>query len=103
MRARIYKPARTATSSGTAKTKDWVLEFVPSAPREIDPLTGWTGSRDTQAQVKLHFASQEEAEDYAREEGIDYVILRPQSRRPNIRPGGYGDNFATNRRGTWTH
>ncbi|MEM7489980.1 MAG: NADH dehydrogenase ubiquinone Fe-S protein 4, partial [Pseudomonadota bacterium] len=49
MRARIYKPAKTAMSSGTAKTHDWVLEFVPETPREIDPLTGWTGSRDTQA------------------------------------------------------
>ncbi|NBX43332.1 MAG: ETC complex I subunit, partial [Rhodobacteraceae bacterium] len=29
MVARIYKPARTAMSSGSAKTKDWVLEFAP--------------------------------------------------------------------------
>ncbi|MGE3988974.1 NADH dehydrogenase ubiquinone Fe-S protein 4, partial [Pseudorhodoplanes sp.] len=25
MTARIYKPARTAMQSGTAKTRDWVL------------------------------------------------------------------------------
>ena len=103
MRARIYKPARTAMSSGSAKTRDWVLEFVSEAPQEIDPLTGWTGSRDTQAQVKLHFASQEEAEDYARDEGIDAVVLRPQARKQNLRAGGYGENFATDRRGSWTH
>ena len=103
MRARIYRPARTAMSSGNAKTHDWVLEFVPETPREIDPLTGWTGSRDTQAQVKLHFESQEEAEDYARDSGIEYVLLRPQSRKANLRPGGYGENFATDRRGSWTH
>ncbi|PWJ17528.1 ETC complex I subunit [Jannaschia seohaensis] len=103
MRARIYKPAKTAMSSGTAKTRDWVLEFVPETPREVDPLTGWTGSRDTQSQVKLRFESQREAEDYAREERIDYIVLRPQKRRANVRPGGYGDNFATNRRGAWTH
>ena len=103
MRARIYKPAKTAMSSGTAKTRDWVLEFVAETPREIDPLTGWTGSRDTQAQVKLRFASQAEAEGYARDEGIEYVVLRPQGRRANLRAGGYGENFATNRRGAWTH
>lgn len=103
MRARLYKPARTATSSGNARTRDWVLEFVPEAPRWIDPLTGWTGSRDTQAQVKLHFDSQEEAERYAKDRGIDYVILRPQGRKANLRPGGYGENFASNRRGSWTH
>ncbi|WP_299816904.1 ETC complex I subunit [uncultured Jannaschia sp.] len=103
MRARIYKPARTAMSSGTAKTRDWVLDFVPETPREIDPLTGWTGSRDTQAQVRLMFESQKEAEDYARDNGIDYIVLRPQNRKANLRAGGYGENFATNRRGSWTH
>jgi hypothetical protein len=103
MRARIYKPARTATSSGTARTKEWVLEFAPSERREIDPLTGWTGSGDTQAQVRLRFDTREEAEGYARDHGVDYVVLRSQARRTNIRPGGYGENFATNRRGAWTH
>lgn len=103
MRARIYKPARNAMQSGTAKTHDWVLEFAPAAPRDLDPLMGWTGSVDTQAQVKLRFESQEAAEDYAREQGIDYVVLPPQGRRPNVRPRGYGENFATDRRGAWTH
>lgn len=103
MRARIYKPAKTAMSSGTAKTHEWVLEFVNETPREIDPLTGWTGSKDMQAQVKLRFESQKEAEAYARDRGIEAVVLRSQGRKANIRPGGYGDNFATNRRGSWTH
>jgi hypothetical protein len=103
MRARIYKPARSTTQSGTANSKDWVLEFVPETPREIDPLTGWTSSRDTQAQVRLRFHDRAAAEEYARAHGIDVVVLRPQGRRANIRPGGYGENFATDRRGTWTH
>ncbi len=103
MRARIYKPSKTAMSSGTAKTRDWVLEFVPETPRELDPLTGWTGSRDTQAQVQIRFDSQAEAEDYAQDHAIEYVVLRPQGRKPNLRAGGYGENFATNRRGAWTH
>lgn len=103
MRARIFKPAKTAMSSGTAKTRDWVLEFVPETAREIDPLTGWTGSRDTQSQVRLTFESQKDAEDYARDRGIEAVVLRPQGRKANLRAGGYGENFATNRRGVWTH
>ena len=52
MRARIYQPARTAMQSGTAKTHQWVLEFAPAEAREVDPLMGWTGSGDTQAQVR---------------------------------------------------
>ena len=103
MRARIYKPARTAMSSGTAKTKDWVLEFAPSSAREVDPLMGWTSSSDTQSQVKMKFSSKEAAVEYAKEHGIDAVVTEPKTRKPNIRAGGYGENFATNRRGPWTH
>jgi NADH dehydrogenase len=103
MRARIYKPAKTAMSSGTAKTKSWVLDFVKESAREIDPLMGWTSSDDTQTQVRLTFDSKEAAQAYAKENGIDAVVTEPKSRKANIRPGGYGENFATNRRGAWTH
>ncbi|MCW9042005.1 MAG: ETC complex I subunit [Pseudopelagicola sp.] len=103
MIARIYKPARNAMTSGTAKTHDWILEYGPSEAREIDPLMGWTGSGDMQTQVKMRFSTKEAALDYAREHGIDAQVSEPHKRKPNIRPGGYGDNFATNRRGPWTH
>ena len=103
MRARIYRPAKTAMSSGTAKTHQWVLEFAPASAREIDPLMGWTSSDDTQAQVKLRFDSKEAALDYAADRGIEAVVVEPKTRKPNLRPMGYGENFATNRRGPWTH
>ena len=103
MTARIYRPARNAMQSGTAKTRDWVLEHAPASSREVDPLMGWTSSTDTQAQVRLRFPSKEAALDYAKEHGIDAVVTEPQSRKPNIRQRGYGENFATDRRGVWTH
>ena len=103
MRARIYQPARTAMQSGTAKTRIWYLEFPPASPREIDPLMGWTSSGDTQSQVRMRFETREAAEDYARENGIDYTLAEPNRRKPNIRPRGYGENFATDRRAPWTH
>ncbi|MFK7754006.1 MAG: ETC complex I subunit [Sedimentitalea sp.] len=103
MRARIYKPARTAMSSGTAKTRDWVLEFAQASGREVDPLMGWTSSNDTQSQVRLSFASKEAAQDYAHANAIEAQVIEPKTRKPNVRPGGYGENFATNRRGAWTH
>jgi NADH dehydrogenase len=103
MRARIYQPARNAMQSGAAKTKAWVLEFAPSEAREIDPLMGWTGSGDTHTQVRLTFDSREAAEAYARDNGLEAVVAEPHKRRQNIRPGGYGDNFATARRTVWTH
>lgn len=103
MRARIYQPAKTAMQSGTAKTKNWVLEFVNDTGREVDPLMGWTSSADTQAQVKLSFDSKEAALDYAEDNGIVATVTDPKTRKPVIRQGGYGENFATARRGVWTH
>ncbi|GAA5076806.1 ETC complex I subunit [Roseibacterium beibuensis] len=103
MRARIYQPAKSAMSSGTAKTHHWVLEFTPQSPRQIDPLMGWTSSSDMDSQVRLRFDSLEAAKDYAEEHEIDAVVVQPKKRKPNIRPRGYGENFATDRRGAWTH
>ena len=103
MRARIYKPAKTAMSSGNAKTNQWVLEYCQDSAREIDPLMGWTSSGDTQSQVKLRFDSKEAALSYAKEMGIEADVTEPQSRKQNIRTRGYGENFATDRRAPWTH
>lgn len=103
MRARIYKPARNAMTSGQARTKQWVLDFAQDEARDIDPLMGWTSSSDTQSQVRIRFATKEAAVEYAKEKGIDAVVMEPHKRKANIRPGGYGDNFATNRRQVWTH
>lgn len=103
MRARIYQPARTAMSSGSAKTHDWVLEFAPASPRDVDPLMGWTSSSDTQSQVRLSFETREAAVEYAEENGIEALVFEPKKRKPNIRPRGYAENFVPERRTTWTH
>ena len=103
MPARIYRPAKTAMQSGTAKTREWVLEHTADTSREVDPLMGWTSSADTQAQVRLNFPSKEAALDYAKEHGIEATVMDPQGRKPNIRQRGYAENFATDRRGAWTH
>lgn len=103
MRVRIYQPARNAMQSGTARTRQWVLEFPHSDGREIDPLMGWTSSDDTQSQVRLRFATRAEAESYAKERQLDYVVSEPKKRAQNIRPRGYGENFANDRIAPWTH
>ena len=103
MSARIYKPARNAMQSGNAKTRNWILEFAPASSREVDPLMGWTSSSDTQAQVRIRFDSCEAAMEYAKAHGIDAIVAVPKTRKLNIRARGYGENFATDRRGPWTH
>lgn len=103
MRARIFQPARNAMTSGMAKSRHWVLEFAPASAREVDPLMGWTSSSDTQSQVRLNFDTKEEALHYAEAHGIEADLCEPHKRKPNLRARGYGENFATDRRGPWTH
>ena len=99
--ARIYKPAKTAMQSGTAKTKEWVLDFEPEAAREVEPLMGWTSSADMRQQVRLRFDNAEEAVAYCERHGIPYQLFgeKPATRRIM----SYSDNFAFKRREGWTH
>jgi hypothetical protein len=101
MVARIYKPAKTAMQSGPARTKDWVLEHEIEAPREIDPLMGWTSSRDMKQQLRLSFDSKDEAVAYAERNGIPYRVMEPKPRKA-VRKS-YSDNFRFGRIGSWTH
>ena len=101
MSARIYKPSKTAMQSGTAKTHDWVVDFDPEEPRQVEPLMGWTSSSDMRQQLKLSFATKEEAVAYCEREGIPYRIL--PDKEPVRRTMSYSDNFAFTRRGSWTH
>ena len=100
MQVRIFKPAKTAMQSGAGNTKEWVIEAEPSR-KEIDPLMGWTSSRDTMNQVVLRFDTKEEAIAYAQREGYAYVVEEPKPRRLQTRP--YADNFRYDRVGRWTH
>ena len=101
MTARIYRPAKTAMQSGQARTKEWVLEYEGQAPREVDPLMGWTSSTDTQSQIKLEFDTKEEAIAYAQRNGILFRLMEPNPREP-IRKS-YADNFKFGRLQPWTH
>jgi ETC complex I subunit-like protein len=101
MVARIYRPAQTAMQSGPARSKEWLLEYEPEVAREIDPLMGWTSSRDMKAQIQLSFDTKDEAVAYAERNGIPFRIIEPTPRRP-VRKS-YADNFRFGRKGAWTH
>ncbi|MDR6819014.1 hypothetical protein J2X76_004196 [Neorhizobium sp. 2083] len=101
MAAKIYRPAKTAMQSGKAKTHLWVLEFDQEQPRRIDPILGYTSSGDMKQQLRLTFESQEQAEAYAKREGIEYRVIQPKD--PNRQIVSYTDNFRFNRTQPWTH
>ena len=72
--ARIFRPTRTATQQGGALTHEWVLEFAPSQRRLADPLMGCVSSGDTRSQIRLRFQTREEAESYAKQNGIAFEV-----------------------------
>ena len=101
MRARIYRPTKTAMQSGKARTHNWVLEFEPEAPVSQDPLMGWSGSADMRSQVELEFDTAEDAVAYARKHGLAYQVFEPS---PSVaKPKSYSDNFRYDRKIPWSH
>jgi hypothetical protein len=101
MTARIYRPARNAMQSGKGKSKQWVLVHEPAMPRSIDPLMGYTSSSDMNQQVKLSFETLDEAEAYAKRNGIPYSVQ--PAHEPTPKRVSYPDNFRSDRKTPWTH
>ncbi|MEL6289086.1 MAG: ETC complex I subunit [Pseudomonadota bacterium] len=101
MPVRIYRPSKTAMQSGTARTEVWLLEHERETPRSRDPLMGYTSSSETLTQVRMEFASKDEAIAYARRNGLAYVVDEPQTKKR--KPKSYADNFKYGRRQSWTH
>ncbi len=89
--ARIYKPSRTAMQSAIGKTKQWVLEFCTHDIKTPDPLMGWSQGSDTDNQIRLRFDTAEDAEDYAKAQGLSYLIQPAHAHK--IRPRNYSENF----------
>jgi hypothetical protein len=101
MQVRIFQPPKAAMQSGRASTKRWVLEFEPESARQVEPLMGWTSSRDMNSQLRLWFDSEQEALAYAHKHG--YMCLVEEPTVAPVRKKAYADNFRYDRRGRWTH
>ena len=90
----IYKPARSAMTSGKARTRDWKLRFEPRSRPLIEPLMGWTGCDDTLSQIELTFPSAAAAVAYARRQGLRYLLQGADD--PDTRPGSNAKAANTN-------
>lgn len=102
MLAKIYRPAKNAMQSGKARTKLWCLEFEQGAHAlSVEPLMGWTSSADPTGQVRLFFATKEEAVAFAQAHNIPHQVTEPPEAKRIIK--AYGDNFAYRRREPWSH
>ena len=101
MLAKIFRPAKSAMQSGQSASRDWVLEWEGDRAGPQDALMGWTGAGDTRGQIRLSFATREEAIAYARAHGIAHQVAEPQEK--NRIPRAYSDNFSFARREPWSH
>ncbi len=90
--AKIFKPAKTAMQSGKARTRKWRLEYAPPAPMTPDALMGWNTMPDTIAQIRLEFATKEEAVAYAKAKNVAFEVLEPK--KPVVPPKAYAENFS---------
>ena len=91
MKAKIYKPSKTAMQSGRSKFNKWVLKFNNNRNQKKDSLMGWNGGSNTISQVELKFATKEDAINYAKRNDIEYVVLESSERK--VITKSYADNF----------
>ena len=89
--ARIFQRSKNAMQSGKARADEWVLQFESHRPHLPDPLTGWSGGADTQAQVTIGFPTLEAAKAYADKYEIAYHLVPPAERKLKLQ--SYADNF----------
>tara|TARA_A100001037_G_scaffold298899_1_gene323482 strand:+ start:19842 stop:20147 length:306 start_codon:yes stop_codon:yes gene_type:complete len=101
MKAKIYKPAKTSMQSGLGKTRKWVFEYQKQKDFIREPLMGWTGSQDTNEQVKLLFDDVDQAINYAKKNNIEYEVIPEIEKK--YRSKLYSDNFRFDRKDKWTH
>jgi len=80
-RAVIHKRGTSTTSSGRARSCEWVLSFQPVSGQFIEPLMGWCGGDDPLRHLELRFPTREAAVRYAQRHGIVYEVCEPSPER----------------------
>ena len=91
MKAKIYKPAKTAMQSGRAKYNKWILKISDSKNQTKDTMMGWNGGSNTTSQIQLQFKTKEDAINYAKSNDLDYEVLETSERK--VISKSYADNF----------
>ena len=91
MRAKIYKPSKSAMQSGRSKNKTWKLTLEDGSHFSKDPLIGYYGGSNTSSQVNLFFKTKDDAIDYAIKKNLNYDVLETSQRK--VISKSYADNF----------
>ena len=91
MQVRIFKPIKSVMQSGEGKEK-WILEFQRiQKDRFKESLMGRTSSKDMMSEVKLEFATLEEAMAYVKSRHYTAEVIVPKERK--LVKKSYASNF----------
>ena len=86
----IYKNKKSPTQSGKLHKDFWILEHINERGVKTDLLTGWK-TTETNLIRKMKFLSKEEAILYAKNNSLDFEVLKDVKRE--ISNKSYADNF----------
>jgi hypothetical protein len=81
----IYRPARSATTSGP-RPNHWVLEFEPSRPPRIEPLMGHVSTDDPYRPIRLTFPDRDSAIAFAEGQDWPYIVREDRPARRPVNP-----------------
>lgn len=79
--ARIWKPARSAMTSGRARENVWKLQIERASPPWTEPLMGWTADDDAAHLVEIEFPNLDAAIRHAKRLGVAYEVRLPPARK----------------------
>lgn len=90
---RVYKPAKTANSSGKAGTSFWRVDFdiLHGSSRWENPLMGWASSADYMQGTYLKFRTKEDAIHFCGKQNWPYFVQEPH--KASIPPKSYASNY----------
>lgn len=90
---RIFKPAKTANSSGRAGTNHWRVDWdiLQGSARWENPLMGWASSGDYMQGTAVKFRTREDAIRFCEKQGWDYFVQEPHY--SHIGPKSYAANY----------
>ena len=89
MKAKIFKPAKTAMQSGRSKFNKWVLKFSDKNQLK-DTMMGWNGGSSTISQIELKFSSKKKQLIMQKKMELITKFLKPEGKVINK---SYADNF----------
>ncbi|GJQ79123.1 Ndufs4 [Trypoxylus dichotomus] len=94
-RVRIYEPPKNCMQSGTDNIQHWEIDF-DTRERWENPLMGWVSTGDPHSNLKVQFASKDEAIAFCEKNGWKWFLQEKTTKL--MKPKSYGVNFSWNKR-----